>query len=195
MSTRFTHPALDAVNSYIKGAEYDGKAFELGRYHATRAFLTMLGDEAGGRELLAVAAAKILAANPRFVAASVVDARLVLLGAPHHASTVLSRIFLGTKPTAELRATANLAALMAGRPNAIVAPKGRSADAASAILAGHASTVGRLARADTARLGRLGNRHYDRPDHWFPVWAALLVRTAAARGMAIKTAPLRTRIG
>lgn len=191
----FNSPALDLVNAYIRGAEHDGKAFELGRYHATRAFLTMIGDERGGQELLAVAAAKILGANSAFVASNILDARLVLLGAPHQANTVLARIVPGTRPSAELRATTNLAALLAGHPDLISAPSGGKNDAASAIVARHASTVGRIARADITRLNRLGNRHYDRPDHWFPVWAALLARTAQAHGLALKLPVIRAKTG
>jgi hypothetical protein len=167
-------PALVALAGYLEGARLDGDRPAVARLLATRALLLGVTDPDEGRKHLALAAHQMLQLHAEFGEAENIEARIVLLGLPDQAALLLPRIRLGVHPSAELVTTFNLAALLAGRSAALVPTPGRRTDVAAARARGDTVTLLRLARRDIARLRGLGNRFYDHPDHWYPIFAALL---------------------
>ena len=76
MNIKYSSAALERVNDYIAGARLDGDQQALGRYLATRAFLSMAPDDhSEGQELLAAAAYHILIHTPVFDESNHLDAR------------------------------------------------------------------------------------------------------------------------
>jgi len=170
----------------IGGARRTHNSHELIRLMATYAFIALYSEEPETfDDRLALAAFEVFKAYDFLTPELTFEARLALLGLPARADVVLVRLDRGWPPTPAAAVhvtTYNLAALLTGRPNERRPVPGRRTDVASAILEHRPAPLRRLIELDIVDIERYGFDGFE-PQTWYPIFAALICRAAAAHGL------------